>query len=267
MSVHSASKRGKRPQNEDKHTVLLNLDGKDKNYAPINFYGVYDGHGGKEISLFLSKHMPKFFLNKKVKYPLVNKYVYNVFDHLQSKLKSNHGSVAKSTGSTCLVAVHYKHEDKEYINVFNTGDSRSVICTNNKAVQITTDHKPHHPEEKLRIKKAGGSIYFDGHDWRVKDLSVSRAFGDVEAEPYVICKPEIFTRRIGKNDKFMIMACDGLWDVLSNEEAVNFVLDNCYDMETGVRINKKINIAKQLAELALNKGTTDNVTTVVTFFN
>jgi serine/threonine protein phosphatase PrpC len=63
----------------------------------------------------------------------------------------------------------------------------------------------------------------------------------------------------------MILACDGLWDVLDNQEAVNYVITQCYDLEMN-RINKKINIARMLAELALQKGSSDNITVIVIFF-
>jgi serine/threonine protein phosphatase PrpC len=64
----------------------------------------------------------------------------------------------------------------------------------------------------------------------------------------------------------MIMACDGLWDVFDNQEAVNVVLGTCYDMNTGKRNDSKTNVAKKLAELALAKGSTDNITVSVVFF-
>jgi serine/threonine protein phosphatase PrpC len=51
--------KGHRPQNEDKHDTILNLDGKDINKAPVNYYAVYDGHGGKFVSKFLSKQLIK----------------------------------------------------------------------------------------------------------------------------------------------------------------------------------------------------------------
>jgi serine/threonine protein phosphatase PrpC len=64
----------------------------------------------------------------------------------------------------------------------------------------------------------------------------------------------------------MIIGCDGLWDVVSAQDASNYVISQCYDLESN-RINKKTNIAKMLAELALQKGSTDNVSVIVVFFN
>ena len=122
------------------------------------------------------------------------------------------------------------------------------------------------PEEKRRIEKMGGKIYFDD-DWRIKELSVSRAFGDISATPYVTHEPEIFRYRLDKNDKFFVLACDGMWDVLRNFEVVNYILLNCYDPVTNKRINKDKNISKALTELAIKKGSGDNVTAIVVFLD
>ena len=65
----------------------------------------------------------------------------------------------------------------------------------------------------------------------------------------------------------MILACDGLWDVLDNQEVANIVLSEYYDITTGKKLNVKKNIAKQLAETAIQKGSTDNVTVLVVFFD
>ena len=104
-----------------------------------------------------------------------------------------------------------------------------------------------------------------GFDWRVKDLSVSRAFGDIDATPFLSHRPDLYRYKLDKNDKFFVLACDGLWDVMSNCDVVNFILLHCYDNTTNVRINKSINIAKKLAEYAIKKGSTDNIT-IVAFF-
>src|SRR5436305_1930508 len=76
-------------------------------------------------------------------------------------------------------------DGKYYINVINTGDSRCIICRDNLGIPLSKDHKPNWPEERYRIQQLGGKIYYDGDDYRIKDLSVSRAFGDIDAEPYV----------------------------------------------------------------------------------
>lgn len=264
MKVQSASLKGHRPQNEDKHKIILNGDGHDKDIAAINLIAVFDGHGGKDVSKFLSESFHPFFTNKRVKYPLSKSYINRAYDRIQQLLRYNHRDFSYTTGSTCVTAIQYKHKDKRYLSVMNTGDSRCVLCRDNLALALTKDHKPYWPEENNRIKQLGGKIYFDG-DWRVNGLSVSRAFGDVEAGPFVIHKPDIFRYQMHKTDKFLILACDGLWDVMSNQEAVNFVLSNAYDCELKDRSKCKENVAKKLGEYAIAKGSEDNVTVVIAF--
>ena len=267
MDVHSVSLKGKRPQNEDKHNIILNIDGKNEKSSSVNFFGVYDGHGGKFVSKFLEKNLPKFFMDKRVIYPLKNTYINTVYTDFQNFLKSEKcNKYANHCGSTCLITVHYKINDQDYITVLNSGDSRCVLCRDNIAVPLTKDHKPHWPEEKQRIEKLGGKIYYDGSDFRIKDLSVSRAFGDLDAQPYLTNLPDIFRYKMEQEDKFIVMACDGLWDVLSNSDVVNFILSECYDSSLENRINKNVNISRKLAEHAIKTGSTDNITVLVIFF-
>lgn len=269
MNIHSVSLKGRRDSNEDKHTIILNENNKDQNMLPINFFGVYDGHGGKFVSKYLSDNLPKSFLNKQVVYPLTRKFITDVYESTQNQLKTEHQENALNCGSTCLVVIYYKYkkDNHHYINVINTGDSRCIICRDNIAIALTKDHKPNWPEERHRIQALGGNIYFDGEDYRIKDLSVSRAIGDIKAGPYVTHMPDIFRYRLEKNDKFLVMACDGLWDKLSNQDVVNFILHECYDNTTNNRINKNINIAKKLGEYAIYKGSNDNITIIIIFLN
>lgn len=259
MIADYISLQGLRKSNEDKHNVLLKKD----NISNINYFGVYDGHGGNKVSTFLSKNLPSYFVDKRIKYPLSKNYVNKVFNHIQEVLRNEHKDYSYNSGSTCTVAINFKKNDDEYLNVLNLGDSRCVLCRDNLAISLTKDHKPHWPEENIRINKIGGNIYFDGDDWRINDLSVSRAFGDIDAQPYVTHTPELFRYKIAKNDKFIILACDGLWDVVSNQEAVNFVISTCYN--TNFKLKNKT-VARKLAEYAIRKGSTDNVSIIVSFF-
>jgi serine/threonine protein phosphatase PrpC len=267
MSIHSVSLKGKRPQNEDKHSIILNYDGRNRDDAPVDYFAVYDGHGGKFVSKFLSENLPQFFTDSRVVYPLKKDYVERVYSRFTEILKQKHFEYANQMGSTCLVAIRYKKNDGDYINVLNTGDSRCILCRNNLEVALTKDHKPNWPEEQYRIERLGGKIAFDGYDWRINDLSVSRAFGDLESAPYLTNYPDIFRYKLTPSDKFLVLACDGLWDVMSNQDVVNFILSGCYDMSTGKKINKNINIAKRLAEQAIMRGSTDNVSIIVVFLN
>ena len=116
----------------------------------------------------------------------------------------------------------------------------------------------------------GGNVVFDGLEYRIGDLSVSRAFGDNDAAPYVTSTPEIFNYKLDKHCKFFVLFSDGILDgkdPMTNEDVVNFVLENCYDEKTTTRINKNVDIAKKLAEYVIKRGSYDNVTVIIVFLD
>jgi serine/threonine protein phosphatase PrpC len=263
MKVYSYSLQGKRPANEDQHVSILNINGEDPSLNNINFFGVFDGHGGKLVSKYLKDNLHRYFVKKFNKEVYTDsrkasKYFTKVFDMVQNKMKEDHPRAIQYCGSTACIAVHYKDKDnKDRLWVANVGDSRAVKCNKrNMAEQLSHDHKPNSPEEKARIEQLGGTIEFDGVDWRVKDLSLSRAFGDLECTPYVTHLPQIYRYKISQSDRYIVFACDGLWDVLSNQDVVDYM---------NSMINKKFkgNYAKELAEHAINKGSLDNVTVMI----
>ena len=267
MKVSFHSLQGKRNSNEDKHSIILNLDGSNNNMNNINFLGVYDGHGGKLVSKYLHDNLSIFFIKKfkeniYLKPNMFSKYVNEVYNVIQNNLKNEHPRVVNYCGSTACIVIHCIESErkKPFLWIINVGDSRAILLNKNGiATQLSKDHKPNSPEERIRIEKMGGKISFDGVDWRVKDLSLSRAFGDIECTPYVTHLPQIYCYKLSTGDKFLILACDGLWDVLNNQDAVDFILD----LETR---NYKGNYAKALAEYALDKGSMDNITVIIYYF-
>jgi serine/threonine protein phosphatase PrpC len=267
MFIQQVSLQGKRPSNEDQHIIIENLNGKNNSINNINLLGIFDGHGGPGVSKFMKDSVSKYFVNKKIGKLLKSnkyfeKYTLKVFDTMQTKLIKNHPIIAKKSGSTALIALQELQGDHLSLQLINLGDCRAVLCNKyNIAHQLTKDHKPNSLEERKRIHSLGGDIKWDGFDWRVGDLSLSRAMGDGDNCPFVTHRPEIFRYRIYPQDKFLIMACDGLWDVLGNQEVVDFV--NEY-LNQGVNPNK-VNLAKALADFAIRSGSTDNVTVLIQF--
>ena len=266
MKVFSHSLQGKRTTQEDQHVAILNIDGKNNEMNNINFFGVFDGHGGKKVSHYLKNNLPEFFTQKFkknifAKNEAFTKYTTQAFDLLQNNLKEKHPRAVEYCGSTACVGIHFKENNRQYLWIVNVGDSRAVLCNKEgKPIQLSTDHKPNVAEEKKRIENLGGKITFDGVDWRVKTLSLSRAFGDLDCCPYVTHLPHIFKHKISSNDKFLIVACDGLWDALTNQQAVEYVRDLQFTSYQG-------NYAKKLAEHGLLKGSYDNITVIIYFFN
>ena len=264
--IQSFSLQGKRDSNEDQHISILNINNNNTEINPVNFVGVFDGHGGKLVSKFLKKNLPKYIMKKtdanifSQKSIMTSQFFGKLFDKLQDDLKKNHPIAVKRCGSTALCGVQYRDQsNNNMIWLANVGDSRAVLFNHkNKAIPLTVDHKPHLLPEKNRIEKLGGRIKFDGADWRIGDLSLSRAVGDLDNTPYVTHLPEVFRYKINRKDKFIIFACDGLWDVISNEVACSFI-DNL------IKMNYNGNMAKMLAEHAIKSGSYDNVTVSILF--
>lgn len=134
-------------------------------------------------------------------------------------------NLAFSCGCTACVTLIVGNK----IYCANAGDSRCVVSQKKAAVPLSFDHKPSNMAEEDRIKKAGGHVSFD----RVNgNLNLSRAFGDfvykegkelsVENQ-MVIPIPEINTHTIDNETDFMIIACDGIWDCFTNENAVSYI--------------------------------------------
>ena len=274
MKTHTISLLGLRDNNEDQHESFINLNNQNTEYRNINFFGIFDGHGGKDVSKYLKDNLLNYFNNKFIDCSICDnnkykKYIEKVFDHIQIKLERKFKNFSYNIGSTALIIIFYEKNNKINYYIANSGDCRAVVCKkNNMSLDLSKDHKPHLYDEKLRIKKLGGKIYFDGYDWRIGDLSVSRSFGDMDAAPYVTHKPEIFKYSLSKGDKFIILGCDGLWDVINSQDAVNFVLEKLNDEEDIVSMSghSKKNIAHELGKYAIQKGSTDNVSIIIIFF-
>lgn len=272
--VHRASLKGLRPTNEDVEISFLNLcdDGTptNPNYPPIDFFLICDGHGGKEIAEFVGHRLQHHLVNNKRTYPIDKKNVNKIFDYIQNEIATTMLNIGINCGCTALIVIRYMDEKfGESIQTINLGDCRAVISSSGRAIPLTIDHKPIWPNELERIRAVNIKNhtnnkvrFFDG-DWRIHDLSVSRAFGDISAKPEVSHIPESFEYRISPYDKFIIMACDGLWDVYQNHDAVNYVQKQIlYDKNTNV------NIAKKIADHAISKlGSTDNVSVFIIEFN
>jgi len=276
MYYHTVSLLGNRPKNEDEIEIIINMDGTNNNQKDINFFGVFDGHGGDKISKYLKEKLSKFFIDNAVdSYPsrskTYNKYIKKMYEYIQNKL-TEFELPSKICGSTALVILNYpKSKVYSQLKVINLGDCRAVLCNeNNIGIPLTKDHKPMSYEENHRIINAGGKIITDvGDDPRINGLSVSRSFGDLDAKPHVSHIPEIYDYEInlGK-DKFLIMACDGVWDVLSNQDAVDFVLFSMDKVKNSSNCSTRSskNIANLLGEYVILKGSQDNISILIVWF-
>lgn len=134
----------------------------------------------------------------------------------------------------------------------NAGDARAVLCRGGKAVRLTYDHKGSDKQEAKRILDAGGLVI----SGRVNGiLAVTRSLGDSSMKDFVVGAPYTTETELGDDDEFLILACDGVWDVTSDQEAVDMVR-NVTDPQQASSI---------LVQHAL-KESTDNITAIVVRF-
>lgn len=141
--------------------------------------------------------------------------------------------------------------------VGHVGDSRAVLGISGKTIELTQDHKPNRPDERQRIEDVGGTVVHAG-TWRVGGvLAVSRSFGNRMLKQYIVAHPELREDTLGPDAKCLVVATDGVWDVVENEEAVELV-SRYTDAEAA---------AKALAALAYDRGSYDNISCVVCLFD
>ncbi len=255
MNIYYTTIKGRRESNEDRHNVILNINKLNEGLNCINLLGIYDGHGGTHVSEYLEKNIPLYYCDKKLQTPFSEDYHCEIFEHLQKKiLEKESGYVC---GSTCLLNIMYKHKNEIHMNFINLGDCRAVVVYNNGlSKQITTDHKPDDPIERKRLEQMGGEIYKDSEGTiRIGDLSLSRAFGDGDNAPYISQRPDVFYKKITSLTKYVVMGCDGLWDVINN--------DDLYGLLDRFKKAGSVNLAADLANEALIRGTTDNVSIII----
>lgn len=247
------TEKGGRPYQEDRHSELKGIGCKDS-----SLYAIFDGHGGSGASEYCKEHLLKYVIQD----PNYNKHIPTALYNSFCKVDDEFTSIARirylNDGTTAVVAVIHNN----VIYVANAGDSRGIIAQKGgKAKGMSVDHKPDREDEEKRIKALGGRVLHWGR-WRVEGiLAVSRAIGDIALQPYVTAEPEIMEKTIGSEDEYLILASDGVWDVMSNEDVARFVvtaLSNSTNVDGDF-----INIARHLCAEAMLLGSTDNVTALV----
>lgn len=267
---------GKRPTMEDVHSIMFNRSG-------IKLFGLYDGHAGSEISTYLGEALHGSFMESFensdhgadqstdaiLEASLIRSFLKT---DKQAKQLRKEGIIKDNSGSCALVSVLYK----AFLGVAHAGDSRAVFYSGGKIVFVSSDHTPSRFDERARLRqeldKTGGAVTSFGSDGpyriicntddpRVGCPSMSRGLGEIPAfENIVIPDPEVSIIPLdkGDTDSFLIMACDGVWDVLSNDDAVVCVKDFLEKHPGNMQ-----GAAQCLKDLALKKRSKDNITVLI----
>jgi len=229
--------------NQDNFFIYKNFN----NIPESLFVGVCDGHGsvGHDVSSFLKENLPKSLdseLRKASKFNSysMNKVIKDVFLSINCRLFSDPGIETHYSGSTCVSMIY----TKEKLVCANVGDSRAVLgrCVNGswKSQNLSRDHKPNDKDEMERILNKNGRVepfrddvgeYIGPHrvwlqEHNIPGLAMSRSFGDkTAAQVGIISEPEIIEWNLTKDDMFVVLASDGVWEFIDSDECVNIVKD------------------------------------------
>ncbi|KAJ1627652.1 phosphatase 2C-like domain-containing protein [Pavlovales sp. CCMP2436] len=234
----------------------------------VNFFAVYDGHGGKLAAQYVHKHLVSRVVaameqhlpanagsaleSLSAQEALLGKSLREGFLQADEAFIRGAAKLGLSDGSTAISAMLQRNG---VLTVANVGDSRcALVRKDGSCIALSCDHKPNRPDEKARVCAAGGWVVHQGC-WRVAgDLAVSRAFGDRHLKRYGVCAdPEITRFTVTPSDAYLLLASDGLWDVVK-EPACGQVLSKCSSALEG---------AKALCNLALRRGSGDNISVLI----
>ncbi|CAN0422573.1 unnamed protein product [Ascophyllum nodosum] len=266
--VAAASQRqGKRPTQEDRVRMapdlalaLMSKVARPHLYQQFGLFGVFDGHNGQMCSEALCTGLYLAVAKQTEFHHSPRKALVQAFETFDQELCSRQEQEGDTSGSTGLLAV-FDGRSRGLL-VANTGDSRCVASRAGVAERLTNDHRLSRQDERQRVM-AHGSLVANNRINGV--LAVSRSFGDVQHKegksPGLIATPEITSENCSTSGlEFVILATDGLWDVVDDQEAVNFVrlrLSDNGDLST---------TTKALTKLALDQGSVDNVSVVLVWF-
>uniref|UniRef100_T1IP45 protein-serine/threonine phosphatase n=1 Tax=Strigamia maritima TaxID=126957 RepID=T1IP45_STRMM len=222
LKVGSSCMQGWRINMEDAHTHLLSLSD-DKEAA---FFAVYDGHGGAKVAQYAGNHVHKKIVTHSFyKQGDITEAIKQGFLEVDQDMLNDESMKEELAGTTALIVLI--KNGKIYCG--NVGDSRAIASAGGLVHQLSFDHKPSNEAETKRIIAAGGWVEFN----RVNgNLALSRALGDFvfkknekkrPEEQIVTAYPDVTVEDVTPNHEFIVLACDGIWDVMTNQEVVDFV--------------------------------------------
>ena len=259
--------------NQDRAASAVQYRGK----SDEALFAVYDGHGlkGQHASSYVSKHLPKVLAENKYIDTDIEKALTESCEKTNTMLSHSHVEVTFSgtTGIICYIR-------GKTIYTANVGDSRACLARRIdgklKEVPLSFDLKPERPEERARIEARGGRceacrtalgqeigpqrVWLKKQD--VPGLAMSRSFGDqVAASVGVLATPEITQHVLEENDEFIVLASDGVWEFISNQEAVDLIAKYSDPKEAALALVKESERRWRLEEEVI-----DDITCLIVYF-
>lgn len=288
-----------RAKMEDVHTYVANFAEK----LDWGYFAIFDGHAGKSTARWcgnnlhtlleqeiLARETPATGSGASPSNLCEIKQVFNDVFVKADQLIEEDGS--GSLGSTAAVAILRWESDDQIANTgkpesshnngskrfdfvpsphhkrmlytSNVGDLRIVLYRSGKAYRLTYDHKASDASEQDRVRDNGGLVVKN----RVNGvLAITRSLGDSYIKNLVTGRPFTTSTQITEEDEFIILACDGLWDVISDSQACRYVHDVFRKQAEANELIDPAKAAKKLCQLAIDNATTDNVTVMVVKFD
>lgn len=269
-----AAMQGWRSTMEDEHKHLLSFD--ERSWKLWSYFSIFDGHNGIDTAKNACAHLDihlRHALNEMLEYQhkesirpgepvrssqldldqlraAIKKTYFQLDQDLRAMVKDESGCVC----ITCLIG-------PEQIYLINIGDSRAIVFSHDGHVlACTEDHKPDDPAEQERIHQAGGTISKPcaGDVLRVEhQLAMTRVLGDFGIDKHIVPPmADIVEYPRNSSAAFVLLACDGVWDVMTNENVASFVAQR-------VSTTKLETIASLLLDECLHRKSTDNMSVYI----
>ncbi|GLJ10643.1 hypothetical protein SUGI_0132320 [Cryptomeria japonica] len=220
----------------------------------LGLYAIFDGHLGDNVASYLQKNLFQNILSEAEFWSDPCKAIAKAYEKTDTSILGKTTELGPG-GSTAVTAILI---DGKKLVVANVGDSRAVLCQNGRAIQLSVDHEPGTSTERGSIEHRGGFVSnMPGDVPRVDgQLAVSRAFGDKNLKLHLRSDPDVKVVEINSGTTFLILASDGLWKVMENQEVVDFI-KKTKDPQVA---------AKHLAAEAVNRESKDDISCIVVSF-
>ncbi|KAK6637984.1 hypothetical protein RUM44_008408 [Polyplax serrata] len=186
--------------------------------SEAEYYGVFDGHAGVNAACYSVSHLHQFLAESQF-YP---DNPVEAFREAYEKTDSRLNLKNEESGTASLAILHQRNEKK--LTVSWVGDSQALLVSEDSYVLLVDPHKPERPDERKRIEDLGGCILWSQDVCRVNGATaVSRALGDRKLKPFVCAEPEFRVVNLTGSEHFVVMGCDGLWDVVTPQQVLETV--------------------------------------------
>ncbi|CAI9294383.1 unnamed protein product [Lactuca saligna] len=219
----------------------------------IGLFAIYDGHLGDSVPVYLQKHLFSNILKEGEFWTDPSRAILKAYERTDELILSHSPDLGRG-GSTAVTALLI---DGRKLWVANVGDSRAVLSKKGQAIQMSVDHEPN--TERGSIENRGGFVSnMPGDVARVNgQLAVSRAFGDKNLKNHLRSDPDVTNADIDATTEILILASDGLWKVMTNQEAIDIAM----------KIKDPQKASKALVAEALNRESKDDISCIVVRFS